>query len=75
MNDGLGKQDTHFLQVTATLTGNGFTYNFGIILERSGLFFFFFHFSVTTYFYKKLKHFEDIICEHVLLNCVQLKQM
>ena len=24
MNDGLGKQDTHFLQVTATLTGNGF---------------------------------------------------
>ena len=34
MNDGLGKQDTHFLQVTATLTGNGFTYNFGIILER-----------------------------------------
>lgn len=39
MNDGLGKQDTYFLQVTATLTGNLLYIQFGIILERSGAFF------------------------------------
>lgn len=54
----------YFVQVTANIIVHGFTYNFGIVIERKSFFF------ATNYLLlSKLETYFKDITYHVLLNC------